>query len=267
MDEKIVDKIKKLLRLAESADVNEAANAAGKAQQMMEAHNIDLAMLPADDDGNPIEEEEVRQFDHDEALHVSARVASWHSQLSHRIAKSNGCSTFLGYTFSKEQAKYMRTVGIVGRPSDVATVRYLFQYLKAEIDRLCKQSAKGKGRTWANSFRLGAVHEVGRRLKEAKAEARREARDKVEALDGDQTTALARLDTALARIDQRLNDTKSWMDENMNLRNLRSRGSQRDWDAYSAGREAGSNISLGAGGGGVGSGGGSRALGEGKGDK
>jgi len=265
VNEKIIDKIQKLLRLAESADVNEAAAAAGKAQQIMEAHNIDLAMLPAEDDGSPVEEE-VRQFDGDEALHASARVASWQSQLSHRIAKSNGCSTFLGYTFDQAQGKYLRTLGIVGRPSDVATVRYLFQYLKAEIDRLCKASARGKGRTWANSFRLGAVHEVGRRLKEAKVAARDEARAKVEALDGDPTTALARLDTALARIDQRLNETKDWMKENMNLRSNRARATQRDWDAYSAGREAGSGISLGTSSGSGGSGG-SRALGDGKGNK
>lgn len=265
MDVNIVDKIKKLLRIAESADVNEAANAAGKAQQMMEAHNIDLAMLPADDDGNAVTEEEVREFDGKEALHTSARVASWQSQLSHRIAKSNGCSTFMGHTYDPDSHKYLRTLGIVGRPSDVATVRYLFQYLRGEIDRLCKKSARGKGRTWANSFRLGAVHEVGRRLKEAKEAARQEAREKMEALEGDQTTALARLDTALALIDRRLNDTKSWMDANMNLRSTRARSAQRDWGAYESGREAGSSISLGSSGGSAGSG--SRALGDGKGNK
>jgi hypothetical protein len=261
MNEKIVDKIKKLLRLAESANVNEAATAAGAAQRLMEAHQIDQAMVALEDDDAPVgsvENEPVRQFDDDEALHVWARLASWKLQLAWTVASENGCRTFQSHVYSHKQGRYLRTIGIVGRPSHVATVRYLFAYLMAEIDRLCRKSGRGKGRTWANSFRLGAVHEVRKRLAQARRKARQEARAK---LEGD-TVALVRLDHALARIDEFRNTVDAWMKENMNLHAASASRHQTDHDAWHEGREAGRGIDLDGSAGSVGAG--NRALGSGE---
>lgn len=245
LNDKVVDKIKKLLRLAESADVNEAAAAAGQAQRLMEQHNIDQAMIALEeDDGSPsVEEEPIKEFDDEEALHVWSRLATWKLQLGWAVASANGCRTFQSYWWDNTKGRSMRTIGIVGRPSDVATVRYLYAYLMSEIDRLCQASSRGKGRTWANSFRLGAVHEVRKRLSEAKAKARAEARAK---LQGD-TTALVRLDKALARIDERRNSVDAWMKQNMNLRSASRSSSRTDYGAWNEGREAGRSINLGQG--------------------
>ena len=50
--EKILDRIKKLFALADSANVNEAGNAAAQAQLLMAKHAIEAAMLEtaADED-------------------------------------------------------------------------------------------------------------------------------------------------------------------------------------------------------------------------
>lgn len=261
MNEKIVDKIKKLLRLADSANVNEAATAAGAAQRLMETYQIDQAMVALEDDDAPggnVEDEPIRHFDDDEALHVWSRLASWKLQLAWAIAAENGCRTFQSHVYSHERGRYLRTIGIVGRPSHVATVRYLFTYLMAEIDRLCRTSARGKGRTWANSFRLGAVHEVRKRLAQARLKARDEAREK---LAGD-SVALVRLDQALARIDKFRDTVDAWMKEKMNLHASSASRHQTDRDAWYEGRDAGRGIDLGAGSSGS-IGAGNRALGTG----
>lgn len=263
MNEKIIDKIRKLLRLAESSDVNEAATAAGAAQRLMEAHQIDQAMVALEDEDAPTgsgEDEPIRQFDDEEALHVWARLASWKLQLTWAVASVNGCRTFQGYTWDKSKGRSMRTIGIVGRPSDVATVRYLCTYLLAEIDRLCKSASGGKGRTWANCFRLGAVHEVRRRLQEAKRRARMEARAKLQG----NIKALVRLDKALANIDGRCEEIDAWMKEHMNIYAASSSRYRSDVGGWMEGREAGTQIDLGSGGASIASG--ARALGPGKDD-
>ena len=43
--EKILDKVRKLLALAESADIPEAAAAAARAQTIIDKHKVDIALL------------------------------------------------------------------------------------------------------------------------------------------------------------------------------------------------------------------------------
>jgi hypothetical protein len=243
LNDKVVDKIRKLLRLAESADVNEAAAAAGAAQRLMEEHRIDQAMISLDDDesdGTP-DEEDIRSWA-DEPLESSGRLPGWKSQLAVAIAGVNGCQVFLGRAYKGDDYDHPQTtLCLVGRPSDVASVRYLFAYLTKEIDRLCKLHGRGLGRTWANSFRVGAVHTVRKRLKQAQEKARLDARSK---LKGKGTTALAKLDLALARVDKRALEAEAWMKEHLKLTSARSSRTRRDWDAYAAGKRAGGSIDL-----------------------
>jgi len=236
---KIVDKVKKLLRLAESADVNEAAAAAGAAQRLMEEHRIDQAMIDVSEDaGDGVEDEEIHNSG-DEPLEESGRLANWKTQLAVAIAGLNGCRVYLGRGYSTGTRQ--TTLCLVGRPSDVASVRYLFSYLTGEIERLCKRNGRGLGRTWANSFRMGAVHTVRKRLREANRKARDDARLK---LKGKGTTALVKLDRALARVDEQAKAVEAWMKKNMSLGSARSSHSRRDWDAYAAGKRAGDSINL-----------------------
>jgi hypothetical protein len=237
--EKIVDKIKKLLRLAESADVNEAANAAGAAQRLMEEHRIDQAMIDiGETDGDGMEPEEVREFG-EEPLEASGRLAQWKCQLAVALSGVNACRCYLGKEYAGRKTK--TKLCLVGRPSDVSTVRYLFEYLTSEVSRLCAKEGVGQGRTWANSFRMGAVHTIRRRLHEANQQAREAAKLK---LKGKGTTALVRLDQALAMVDQRSKQVDAWMKENMKLGSARSSRSRRDYDAYAAGKRAGNSINL-----------------------
>ncbi len=254
--DKIIDRIKKLMRLAESSNANEAANAAGQAQRLMEEHRIDQAVLDLGDEEPEGDDEPI--VDHGNApLTVSGRMPQWKVSLSVALASANACRCYVGWKWDSAKHAHKRTLCLVGRPSDVATVSYLFGYLSKEIDRLTRLNARGRGRTWANSYRLGAVAAIRKRLREANKEARDNARKRLEG----QTTALVKMDQALARLDARASAVDEWLKKNMDLRSRSASKANRDWSAYAQGQRDGQNINLDGGGNRLGSG--KKAIGDG----
>lgn len=105
----------------------------------------------------------------------------------------------------------------------MATVRYLFTWLSAEIERLCAADESIRGRTARNSFRIGAVEGI----RDAMYEARKVAR------------AVA-TSAALVVIDARLDAAKSALPSG--LRSSSVSPSRVDRDAREAGRRAGRAI-------------------------
>jgi len=238
--DRVIDKVKKLLRLSTSDNVNEAAAAAARAQSLMDEHRIDQAMIDVSDTGDdePAEaDEKVSDHDH-EPVEVGRAIATWKGQLLMAVCGVNACKCYRGY--QPHDGRYVRNLCIIGRPSDVAMVRHLYAYLAHEIERLCRKENRSYGRTWMNSFRLGAVSEVSRRLRLTAKSAQDEKR---KALAGN-TKALAVLDRALVRIEKRTTDVEKWAKEHMNLRSRSSGRSNRDWSGYEAGKEAGRSINL-----------------------
>lgn len=238
--EDVVEKIKDLLRLAQSANVNEAGNAAAAAQRLMEKYKIDQAMLVETEDAETADEPPTSDL---LTMLDGSKVATWRSVLVHALARANQCKSFLLYrTDGVRGYKWM----LVGRPRDAATMRYLYTYITREIDRLTEEASaeRGKpGRTWCNNFRLGAANAVSNRLYEATKVARETAQ---EASGGG--AALVRVNTALARIDDRWAATNAFYARMAKLHGLRSRGggsgSTFDPDARRAGGRAGATIAL-----------------------
>jgi hypothetical protein len=241
---KIVDRVRKLLELAKSDNVNEAGNAAKQAQILMARHNIAEATVSALD-GEPQEEIEK------DLLHRGDKAyASWKGTLALAVCEANQCVCY--------RTGHGGDMNIVGRPSDANTVRYLFSYLVREIDRLCEAEASlrgNPGRTWRNNFRHGAVEAIDRRLREANREARSAARK--EASDGDTLgtgAALVRVDSAIAKIDQRLREVEDYAARSLKLRAGKASSSRYNPEGREAGRRAGSQIDLGNAHAGLGSG-------------
>ncbi len=228
--EKILDRIKKLFALADSANVNEAGNAAAQAQRLMAKHAIDAAMLETAADEDEQAGEEVL---YDNTWKV---LPTWRQLLAQDLAKANRCRSF----------QRGRNLCIVGRPSDCANVRYMHAYLMTEVDRLTKSASKdggGLGRTWMNNFRLGAVTEVGRRVQIAALEARQEAKaEAVAQTDGG--ASLARIDSALATLDGHAKAVDDYIARNLNVRSS-SASYTGNQDARQAGTRAGANINIG----------------------
>lgn len=230
-DPKTIDRIQKLLRLAESSNVHEAATAAAHAQELMERHRIDLASIRSDADA--IE-------DHgDRPLVACARPPRWRVLLASAVAEASGCRVYLRRT------EALREVVIVGTRDDAAHVVTLDAHLSAEVERLTRRLGRGQGRRWCTSFRLGAVTMLALRLREARARARAQARHDAEAHRATgESAALVRIDTALRRLDEREARVEAFMRERLRLRRGPRRTVRPDIDAYAQGRFAARSVDI-----------------------
>lgn len=157
---KIVNRVRKLLALAQSPNIHEAAVAAAQAQRLIADHRIEQAMLEdVDDNGHGVRH-------HDDPLDHGSRVAQWRLELALVVAEANGCRVVV-----LKDGRYS-TIEIVGHDEDVAVVRALYVWLTGEIQRLARAS-KLKGRDKLDTFRLGAISTIEARLEEANEAARK----------------------------------------------------------------------------------------------
>jgi hypothetical protein len=230
--EKALDKVRKLLELAKSDNVNEAGNAAAMAQELMSKHAISEAMLDVSPDSDEAIEHDV--------LHqgFGTQLPTWKGQLGVTLSEVNQCKCF----------RSGPALNIIGRPSDANTVRYLFGYIAREIDRLAIIESRLRGnveKTWLNNFRLGAVSEVNRRLQEAHAAAKAAMRREADASDTLGTgTALMRVNNALVKMGQHAGAIQAYGERNLRLRKGSASHSRYDHGARQAGKRAGATIDL-----------------------
>jgi len=184
----ILDKIRKLRALAQSDNVNEAASAAAAAERLIQEHDIAEAELH-------VTEEEPCFFDAaDPVASFAKKVPTWQTILLASLSRQyHTAGIWIGPVYK-----------VAGRPSDVATLRYQFAYFTAEVTRLALKHGKGKGRTWSNSFRNGAVSAIRDSLQTAKAEARAHATSTALAIvDSRATMAKQALTTAFPSVRKR----------------------------------------------------------------
>jgi hypothetical protein len=244
--DKIIDRVKKLLSLSKSTNEHEAAAAAAQAADLMLKHEIKEAAL-CDAENEP---EDPTQ----ETLDSAGRRVSWKSSLAHGITLSAGCQSY-----SDHRGGGCKTQ-IVGPPSKLATIRYMYQYLTGEIDRLantaygaehkeCSDSGvpAPSARSWKNAFRLGASATIRKRLL-----AQRKETHKAAAAAG-QSQALVVVKTAEEAVAIYIKQTVGPLRSS-------SRAQHSSRSGYGAGADAGRGVSLG---GGRGLGAGAKRLGSG----
>jgi hypothetical protein len=237
----IEEKIRKLIALAgNNPSVHEAAAAFARAQELAAKHAIDLDALACDraeaDDAPRVESIQTRTID------TLGKIPAWRYQLLTEIAKVNRCKTFSWY--ENDGTGPRRTLHAYGQPSDLDTVAYMYAAISREIERLALAAARGKGRSWGRNFRLGAVHEIGQRLREAQRSAVQSAREQAFADGGE--TALVRIDRALVHAGEIAETVDRYGRERLKLRSgggFQGAGSY----GYGEGRAAGRGVSIGGG--------------------
>lgn len=242
--EEAISKAIRLLKLAQSDNPHEAALAASRAQEIIDRYK--LAGLSAESElpgGAKEPEEEIRNFEDplDYAKSGEGRnLSRWRATLASVLAKANQSRIWIHRGQSA-------TIRIVGRPSDVETIRYLYQYLVNEIERLTRVHAKGNGKTWANNFRYGVVDEIGDRLREQREATVQKMKAEIEAFGApDAQVAIVRVNQSLIKLEKQGEDVQEWMDKNLKLHKTYAR-SRSDFGAREAGRQAGKSIQLGGG--------------------
>lgn len=223
---KMIDKVRKLLALATSANENEAALAAEKAQAILAEYNLDLS--------------EVKSIDHDEDEDVEIMVGGvtskrpWRRPLAQAVAQMYFCTYFYQGIGKKEQHSF------VGSKANTQVATMMFQYLSDTIHRLGNKEAlkypKSEHSRARVAFKGAAALRVCVRIRERIAAAKA---GQAKASDGRNLPAL------LSLYDQWKSKNDAHVAAHIGkLRERRSLVRGNHFAASIAGREAGDRIGL-----------------------
>ena len=152
-DPVLLSRVRKLLALATSPNVHEAASAAAMAQTLIARHRLER-WLDAEDAvaTDPIEDAR------DAPLEVARRLRKWRVLLASALADANGC---VAYTLNRGRDE---AIVIVGRAADRAAIEALWSWLVKRIEWLSATHGAGQSRQWHDAFRVGVVAAVADRL-------------------------------------------------------------------------------------------------------
>lgn len=151
----VTDRIKKLLRLAESGNEHEAQAAADAARRLMLKHNIEQ-----------VEKNETRGY-------IVRHIGGWtgkrtlyRRKLAGMLSESFFVETIWIHSFNVKTLKWGMELEIAGTPENVAVATYVHEFVRQEIDRLWKEAGlKGKYR---QSFNAGVVEGLRESLRKEK---------------------------------------------------------------------------------------------------
>lgn len=155
--QKIIDRIRKLLALAQSANENEAQAAALKAQELLAEHNLREADLHEADD----------EFVIDGELLSDSRP--WRRKLAANVARLYFCEYYYGFVKQytpDRKCGYIRfdRHHFIGAEHNVIVGKAIFMYLCDAIDRLAREAAKGRPARGRASFVTSFRHACASRL-------------------------------------------------------------------------------------------------------
>jgi hypothetical protein len=142
----VIEKIQKLLALGESPNQYEAEMALKKAMELMDLHNIEQSDLN-------IKEEIISGV-----YLEQGRIPAWVKLLSAYVAKFCSCKVLIsgGGGGSK--------IRVWGKKSHQEIFSYTMGYLVEAIDRLTRENANGKGKSYCNSYRQGLTQNLINRI-------------------------------------------------------------------------------------------------------
>ena len=226
--QKILEKIQKLMSLADSPNESEAQSAMDKAQALMVQYNISISDISVSDESNDIIEDSIKE---------TGRLSSWESVLMSAVAKVNYCDAFV--TRSRRAGK--TKLVMVGKPHHVAIAKAMFDYLSATVERECKRVKTENpidtvGRSWSASFKLGCASRIASRLKEKMESMKSQGIPEVA------VTALVVVDS-FRKADQ---DIQKYHAQAGRKFGKASKCSFSNGAGYSAGQSAGNSVSLNA---------------------
>lgn len=220
-DPTVLERVARLLALSDgTSNPNEAAVAAAQAQRLMTRHRLSRADV--------VERRDEIRAHGDRPLFVGKRLRSWLLALAQAVTRNNGCFSVL-----VRDSSGRKSLVVVGRIEDVDLVRYVFTYVRREIDRVTKHYRRA-GVFWERGsetrFRLGAVTAVSMAMAKARNE-----------------TLQGASETAIVRVKRDEKEAEQWAYENID--GLEESATRRVevsvWDAsFAAGLNEGKKISL-----------------------
>ncbi|MEZ4454431.1 MAG: DUF2786 domain-containing protein [Nannocystaceae bacterium] len=218
----LLDRVRKLLALATSPNVHEAANAAARAQALIEEHRL-AALLEAEAAAEAADEADPITDGVELPLERARKIRKWKIALASGLAEVNGC---VAYTAARGPETLLL---LAGRAADREAVLAIWEWLVRRIEWLSATAGAGQPREWHESFRIGAADAVCERLAAAVVDARASL----------ETAALARIAPSEA---ERAAAVETFAAERLRLRP--GRRLLVDPDALEQGRVAGARMPL-----------------------
>jgi hypothetical protein len=196
------------LKLSQSPNKNEAALAASKAQEIIDRYNLCVDDIQQGNQPKEVEEA-IKDYGWEDPVHEVCQVDTrWTLRLASTIANLNACRIYYHTKMSGSAV-----VKIIGRPSDVSAVRYIFGWLEREVRRITKQECQGHSRRYQIDFRTGVVDTIAVKLNEQRKETF--ATVQKEAVN---PMALVRIQTSIAKVEQKGLAVEAWMKQNLKLK-------------------------------------------------
>lgn len=235
--DKIKDRIRKLLALAaNNPSAEEAAAAYAQASRFALKYQLDLEEL-----GSPLEADDAPELPTlsdvvRRVVHEAKRMSTWRGIVLNALAKANLCRAY----------NSCGSLTVFGVEKNVATVAYLFDAVCSQIDEKAKEALRRydgpRGRTFGNSFRMGAATAVAQRIQIDPARAVDEAAEEAKAIGGN---ALVRVQRAREYVEANTAVLQKYASVVLNLGRAKKTRYRHDHDAYVAGRAAGQTVTLG----------------------
>ena len=183
------------LKLAKSSNANEAALAAAKAQEIIDRYGLQVTDDDFDNQEDRKDQEPIMDFGDDPLDQCGKHDAFWCVRLISVVCHFNGCRWY--YVGGGDLGKVLK---VIGRPSDVATVRYLYGLLKGEVKRLQSENCVGRSGAYRYQYGLGVADTIYRRMHEQ----RQATVAAVKTENASNPFALVRVNTALAKQEWRM---------------------------------------------------------------
>ena len=219
------------LKLSQSPNKHEAALAAAKAQEIIDRYNLCIDDIQQGNQPKDVDEA-IKDFGWEDPLHEVCQVDTrWTLRLASTVANLNSCRIYYHTKMSGSAV-----LKVVGRASDVQTVRYIFSWLEKEVRRITRQECKGNSRRYQIDFRTGVVDTISQKLNEQRTSTFSTVQK--EAVN---SMALVRIQSSIAKIEARGIAVDEWMKQNLKLRESSFRH-QADISARRHGQIAGEQI-------------------------
>lgn len=168
---RIIDKVEKLLALsANNPSQEEAQVALDMAHQLLEEHNIEMALIEQKSGKPSLDGQRADQ-------HSNGALYKWQASVWESSAKLNFCM----YSRVKGLAKGSKYQNrLIGRPENVIMTKHMAEYLQQAIERIAREWAKNRGLNIFASdaiiFREGVADTISTRLSSLRWEREQEAR-------------------------------------------------------------------------------------------
>ena len=235
-EEKLIEKIRKLLALAESPNEYEAQLAAEKAQALLAEHNLSMSQIS--------DRRSEDEFEMDGELMTLSRP--WRRRMAGAVARMYFCKYFYEFVYQdapNRSCGYIRYDKhcFVGARHNVEIAKIMFEYLESAVERMASEGARtvpSRERSrYVTSFRYGAVGRVTARIYERIEEAKRGGMIKTES--GTTLPALASL------YDRTQRELEKWVNIHLGeLSRSRSTTPGTHGEGYRDGKAAGDKIGL-----------------------